>query len=183
MWPSPRPFRNHSAVVLCSAGSIARQRPESRVWRRSSGLTGHSRVVSADWAISPGAGFRYGRYGRNAWTESGADALSLSAPDQRIASQQATVGVDVARPIGRLGLRASTTYQRELTNGRTTTTLQLADPVDGRFVVDGHPLGRDTVTGEVGAALRMKGAELWLGYQARHALGQTRQALQLGLRF
>ena len=108
------------------------------------------------WAIRPGAGLRYARYGRHAWTESGADAMSLSAGDQAIPSKQVDLGIQVARAIGPFGMHASAAYRRELTDGQTATTLQLSDRAVGRFRVDGLAFAPDTLTTRVDATLRVK---------------------------
>ena len=155
-------------------------------------LTGLATEVLADAALvshlgqfelRPSAGLRVARYGRNAAAESGADALSLTSPEQSIVSRQATFGITASRPLGRFGVSASGGYQRELTDGRITTTLQVSDSAAGDFTVDGPSLARNAVTADAGVTMRLKGVQLWLGYDAKHARGETRQGIQLGLRF
>src|SRR5690606_8005693 len=60
---------------------------ETSVW-------GEWRVQRAlgSWMVQPGVGVRHARYRRNAWSEDGAGALSLSAPRQTATSSQAEVG-------------------------------------------------------------------------------------------
>jgi uncharacterized protein with beta-barrel porin domain len=135
------------------------------------------------WAVRPSAGLRYARYARRAWTESGADMLSLSAPAQAIASAQADVGVRVARARGRFRPSASAAYRRELTEGRTSTLLQLSDRADGVFVVDGLLLARDTLTARTGFMLQVDYFDLALAYEARHAPHQTRHGIQFSVGF
>ena len=155
-------------------------------------LTGLATEILADAALvshlgqfelRPSAGLRVARYGRNAAAESGADALSLTSPEQSIVSRQATFGISASRPLGRFGVSASGGYQRELTDGRITTTLQVSDSAAGDFTVDGPSLARNAVTADAGVTMRLKGVQLWLGYDAKHARGETRQGIQLGLRF
>jgi Autotransporter beta-domain len=155
-------------------------------------LTGLATEVLADAAlvshigqfeIRPSAGLRVARYGKNAAAESGAGALSLTSPEQSIVSRQTTFGIAASRPFGRFGVSASGGYQRELTDGRITTTLQVSDSAAGDFTVDGLSLARNAVTADAGVTMRLKGVQLWLGYDAKHARGETRQGIQLGLRF
>ena len=135
------------------------------------------------WDIHPGAGLRYARYRRDAATESGAESLSLTSPDQTTSSEQGSVAVSAGRSFGRFGVRSSVGYQRELGDDRLTTRLQLSDVSAGAFTVDGPSLARDTVTGEAGATIRLRGVQLSLSYEARRARAETRHSIQLGLRF
>jgi outer membrane autotransporter protein len=140
-------------------------------------------VRRGSWAMRPSASWRYARYGRSAWTETGGDALSLSAPEQTFASAQAETSLHVARVFGRLRPDVSTSYRRELAAGQTTTTLQLSDSADGLFLVNGLPLARDIVTARTGLTFQTDRFDLTLAFDARHGSGQTRRALQFGLGF
>ena len=160
--------------------------------RATSSLSGLATELWGDWAflghlgqwvVRPGAGVRYARYGRDGWTEKGADALSLSAPPQTTPSSQVNLGVHIGRTIGRFGSRASATYARELTDGRTTTTVQISDRTDGRFRVNGLSLAPAALMTRLDATLQLKKLELSLGYQARHTRGQMGQAIQFGMTF
>ena len=133
--------------------------------------------------LRPSAGLRVARYGRNGAAEFGADSLSLISPEQAIVSRQAMLGISASRSLGRFGVIASGGYQRELTDGRTTTTLQLSNAPAGLFTVDGASLARDGITADAGVTMRLKGVQLSLGYDAKHARSETRQGIQLGLRF
>ena len=131
----------------------------------------------------PSAGLRAARFGRNAAAEAGADSLSLTSPEQSIASRQATVGISANHSMGRLRLSGSGGYQRELTDGRTTATLQVSDHARGLYTIEGASLALNAVTADAAVTLQLKGVQLSLGYEAKHARGETRQGIQLGLRF
>ena len=77
------------------------------------------------------------RYARDAWTETGAAALSLSADDQTVSSVQADAGVRFTRTANRMRPFAAALYRRELTDGRTPAVLGLGQGDQGQFVVDG----------------------------------------------
>ena len=141
------------------------------------------RIRVREWAVRPSAGLRYARYARRAWTERDAGALSLSAPDQTVSSMQADLGVHLARTTGRLRPFAATAARRELTDGLTATTLQLSDTADGLFVVNGLRLARNIVSARVGFTFQAQALEVSLAYEARHALSQTGQAVQLAVGF
>jgi uncharacterized protein with beta-barrel porin domain len=140
-------------------------------------------VPLGGWTLQPGVGLRYARYARHAWSESGADALSLSAQDQFLGSSQADFGVRVMRASGRFRPNASAAYRRELTSGQTSTTLQLTDRPDGIFTINGIPLSPDTLTMRAGFVIQGARVDLSLAYEARRAFNQTRQAVQFGAGF
>jgi hypothetical protein len=135
------------------------------------------------WSFSPSVSLRYARYGRRAWAEDGADALSLTAPDQTFSSKQADAGLLFHRTTGRFRPLASATYRRELNNRQTAATLVLSGLADGTFVVDGLPLARDTVVGRSGLTFRTGSSEVSLIYEWRRAQAQMRQAIQFSLGF
>ena len=135
------------------------------------------------WILQPGVGLRYARYTRNAWTEAGADSLSLAAPHQFVASDQIDVGVHFLRGSGRFRPNASAAYRRELGTGNTGTTLQLAGSPDGLFTLNGIPLASDTLTVRAGFLVQAARFNLSLGYEARRAFDQTFQAIQFGAGF
>jgi len=138
---------------------------------------------SDQWSVRPDVGLRYARYGRKAWTETGAHALSLSAPSQSLPSAQASVGLHVERAGNRTGPFGMVAYRRELTDGRVTETVQFSENPANTFVVDGLGLARDMVMGGFGFRMANANVNLAIGYQARHASGQTRNTINLVLGF
>jgi autotransporter-associated beta strand protein len=135
------------------------------------------------WSVRPTAALRYARYARGPWTEHGADALSLSAPDQFVASAQSDAGIHLARVTGLVRPTASATYRRELTSGRTTSSLQLGNLADGGFQVDGVPFAQDTFMVRTGLTFQTDNLDMSVGFDFKRSSGQTRQGLQIGLGF
>ena len=123
------------------------------------------------------------RYSFQAWQESGADSLSLSAPDQAISSVQAGAGVHLMRSVGRFRPTVSTAYRRELTDGRTATTIQLLDGSKGLFLVDGLRLAKNTISIRPGFIFRTVQYDLSLAVDLRRAAQQNRRALEFGFGF
>ncbi len=156
---------------------------------QSSGLAtdvwGEERFNAAvgSWSFSPSVSLRYARYGRHAWAESGADALSVSAPTQSFSSKQGDMGISVTRSSGLFRPLVSATYRRELGDRATAATLALSRAADGTFVVFGLPLARDTVVGRAGMTFRAGSSDLSLTYEWRGARAQMRQAIQFSLGF
>lgn len=136
-------------------------------------------LTRGSWRLQPGAGLRTARYGRSAWTESGANALSFTAPSQAMRSSQVDAGLRVARLHGRIRPAASASYRRELGDGATPLTLQISPDAAGRFTVGGAPFAADRVLGSLGAAMDM----WWFGYGIDAAANQTRHSVNFGVSF
>ena len=134
------------------------------------------------WNVQPTLGMRRARYGLSAWSEIGADALSLSAGSQSIASTQADAGIRLSRSIGGFQPFVSAMHRRELTDGRTTVRLRLGDHPDGAFDVEGLRFA-DTVAFEAGFTLRRRNIGMSLWYDARRTRQQMRHIVQLGIGF
>ena len=135
------------------------------------------------WAVRPGTTVRYARYARDAWVERDALSLSLTGPDQTIASFQGEVGLGATRMTGRWRPYASTTYRRELGSGRTVTALRLGDGSDGVFEIAGQALARDTFAARAGLLFRTDRYDMSLAFDFRQASGQTRHGLDFGFGF
>ena len=135
------------------------------------------------WKLQPTAGVRRARYGLSEYTETGADALSLSAPARSINSLQADMGVRVTRAIGSLRPYLGGVVRRELTSGRTSVGLNLANDPNGSFEVDGLKLTKHSTIGQAGLLFQTRGVGLSLMYEARGNSEQVRQTIQLGIDF
>src|SRR5579871_4781193 len=142
-----------------------------------------SEAVAGGWAFQPRAGIRYAHFANDAWSESDAGALSLAAPAQATASAQADGGIRIARATGSVSPFGVFTYRRELTDGATTTAVQLTTNAAGEFTVDGLPFARDTVLVGGGVRMPLGRGDLSVTYQLRHADGQTRHTASVGIGF
>jgi autotransporter-associated beta strand protein len=137
----------------------------------------------ASWALRPNIGIRTARYGRRAWQERGAEALSLAAREQSIRSTQADIGLTFARTARRFRPELSVNYRRELRDGRTSQRLYLVDPSAGEFRADGPDLANETLMGRVGSWVEWHRIRMALAYEVRRGSGQTRHTGQLGFGF
>jgi uncharacterized protein YhjY with autotransporter beta-barrel domain len=135
------------------------------------------------WLVRPAASFRSARYSRDAWNETGANSLSLSAPAQSLWSAQVGAGVQVIRRTGRFRPAVSSTYRRELTDGRTATTLQLLGDPDGRFVADGLFLAKNAISIRPGFVFLTDQLRMSLAVDLRRASMQNRRSLEFGIGF
>jgi uncharacterized protein with beta-barrel porin domain len=135
------------------------------------------------WVAHPETTFRYARYGRGTWNESGAQGLSLTGQEQAITSVQGGIGARVTRMNGRFRPNASATYRRELSNGRTMTSLQLPNHSDELFYISGAELPRNSFAAHAGLNFEADRFGLSLGFDLRRASGQTRNAIEFGVGF
>jgi uncharacterized protein YhjY with autotransporter beta-barrel domain len=140
-------------------------------------------VRVARWMVRPVATFRSARYSRAAWSETGADSLSLSSTAQALWSAQVGGGLQVVRSTGRFRPTVSTTYRRELTDGRTAMTLQLLDGSSGRFVTEGLFLPKNMISIQPGLVFRTDEYEVFVNVDFRRASMQNRRSLEFGLGF
>ena len=81
------------------------------------------------------------------------------------------------RPIG-AGL-----YRRELTTGRTTTTLQIGDRPDGLYTVDGLPLPIDEGIAQAGMTFLKARVGASVFYEIHGSRQRLRQTLQFVMGF
>ncbi len=152
---------------------------ETSVW-------GEWRVQHAvgSWMLQPGVGVRHARHRRDAWSETGAGALSLSAPAQTTTSRQAEAGARFVRTVGRIRPELDASYRRELGRGDTDTVLQMGSAADGVFTVTGVPFAAHRVIGRAGVAARVgMRTDLSVWYRFHAGSGQVRHALDLGVGF
>jgi len=89
----------------------------------------------------------------------------------------------LTRAVGKVRPFGAGRYRRELTNGRTTTAMQIGDRPDGAYEVDGLLLPKDEIAGEGGAMFVTPRVGLALSYAFQRSQHQTRQTLQIGVGF
>jgi outer membrane autotransporter protein len=144
---------------------------------------GEARVgaMLGSWNVQPTAGVRRSHYGLTAWSETGGDALSLSASGQAIGSTQVDASVRFTRTAGRFHPFLSTRLNRELTGGRTRTTLRIGDGPDGDFDIEGLRLARQTIVGQAGFSFLRNTLGLSMWYEAHHAHRQMRHIVQFAI--
>ena len=135
------------------------------------------------WDLQPTIGLRAARFGVGGWEETGAQALSLTAPSQANHSVQADGGVRLSRALGRFRPYVGGIYRREVSAGRIAATLQLGEGAGGLFEVDGLSLSKDVCVGQAGVILLRNDFSVLLGYEARRARQQTRHTLHLAVGF
>lgn len=88
-----------------------------------------------------------------------------------------------SRTIGSLRPYLGGVVRRELTSGRTSVGLNLANDPNGFFEADGLKLTKHSTIGQAGLLFQTRGVGLSLMYEARGNREQVRQTIQLGIDF
>jgi fibronectin-binding autotransporter adhesin len=136
-----------------------------------------------EWDLQPTGSLRAAWYHQNAWTESGADSLSLTGPETTVNSTQAGVGIRFSRVIGGVRPFVSGFYRHELTDGFNSTMAQIGPDPRGLYRVDGIALARNVTIGQGGLTFIHNSFGLSLIYQINVSSPQIWQSLQLGIGF
>jgi autotransporter-associated beta strand protein len=172
--PTGRPLFGPVDRIAVSAPSG----PATELW-----LDGRFVARLGSWDAQPMGGLRSAWFHLGEWTESGADALSLSGPAQTTRSLQADAGLRLLRAVGRVRPLFQGTYRRELAGGGTTTTVELSDLPGGRFEVEGVPFTLDEVIGQAGLMFLTDRMGFSVFYEMQRARSQSRQSLQVSVGF
>ncbi|MGE5243047.1 MAG: autotransporter-associated beta strand repeat-containing protein [Betaproteobacteria bacterium] len=135
------------------------------------------------WTYNYHIGLRHVRFSRDAFTESGAGALSLAAFAQFVSESEANVNINAFRHDGNIRPYFHVNYRRDLTGGAIETVQQFVDRPDTAFSAQGIPLPQDTLMGRGGVTMTMAGLEWNFDYQFRRATGQRSHMLRFRVRF
>jgi hypothetical protein len=136
-------------------------------------------TYTLDWMV----GVRHARVTRDAFDETGASALSLTAGDDTLSLTQTDVKLHLWRHEGNVRPFFETTVRRELTDGETTTAVQFTGVDNSSFKVDGLTVPGNTFIGRGGVTWRTWLGNLTFEYQLHKSPGQTRQTADLRVRF
>ncbi len=128
-------------------------------------------------------GYRRATFTRRGFIESGADSLSLEMPEQTVRLRQVNALLNMWRREGDFRPFGEFLYRREITDGRTTATLEFPDEGDSRFAVDGLPAPKNIVKLEVGATWYTRSYIWRFEYRYRNATGQTTHGGSLHVSF
>jgi autotransporter-associated beta strand protein len=141
-------------------------------------------VKVGGWNYDARVGYRRANYGRGAWSETGAQSLSLKAAAQSQNSKQSDIRINAFKRTGAWRPHWSFAYKRELGNRDTSTNVQLADASNTQFVVNGLPMPATTLTARGGVTYHSAlGLQYTLDYEVHRAAGQADQGLHFRVRF
>jgi autotransporter-associated beta strand protein len=178
MVPSP------SGEVPLSEGIDREATSDQQAWARDAWGEWQDTFRVKGWTLDSKVGWRHARLSTEGWTEAGADAISLQGLPQTLKLTETDVMINLFRRTGTWRPRGMFTYRRELQADDTGAAVQFVDQPDSRFVTNGVPLGRDTVTALAGLTFRSaSGLEYTLRYEVRRSTGELRQRVGFRVRF
>lgn len=137
------------------------------------------KTYSLEWFF----GLRRVTFGRQGFVETGANALSLLAPNQTVKMRQADARFYIWRRERDVRPYLEIMYRRELTAGLNTLKVEFDDIPNSGFQVEGLPMPRNMFSARGGVTLMT-----WLGawtfeYHYRHAPNQTVHGGDIRVRF
>jgi subtilase-type serine protease len=156
-------------------------------WETSGLVEAGLRRAIATMHVRPFVAIDCTRVGREAFTETGADAIALTAAAATTQSVRAGLGVRLSHPVGSAHgwtPRGELRYLRELASAATPFTAAFVDAPATPFTIHSATLGRDAAIGSVGI-LGAVGARLVLSadYRAAFETNHRGQAVVLGVAF
>jgi autotransporter-associated beta strand protein len=171
-------------LTLLDEGIDREATSEQKGWVSDGWSEYHDSLKIKTWTLDWKAGWRYVRFTRESWVETGAGAISLEAPAQTLTLNEADALVHVFKRTGAIRPRALFTYKRELFEQGSDVAMQFVDQPEGQFTTSGMPAGKDTITALGGLTfVTPSGLEYAVRYEIRHATGELRQKLAFRIRF
>ena len=143
----------------------------------------------ASATITPFGRFQISGVTQNAFSESGAQSLSLNVAQQTTNSQRTTVGADLATSIGlgndrKLDLAVRLGWMHEFADTGRPITAAFGGAPGNSFTVFAAPPGRNSAVVGLSAIANIAAAtQLYLRYDAEIATGTDNHAINLGVRF
>ena len=143
----------------------------------------------ASASITPFGRFQISSVTQNAFSESGAQSLSLNVAQQTTNSQRTTIGADLASSIGlgnerKLDLAVRLGWQHEFADTGRPITAAFAGAPGNAFTVFGATPARDSaVVGLLASTTIAAATQIYLRYDGGVGGGTDNHALNLGVRF
>jgi fibronectin-binding autotransporter adhesin len=171
-------------LTLLDEGIDREATSEQKGWVSDGWSEYHDSLKVQTWTLDWKAGWRYVRFTRESWVETGAGAISLAAPAQTLTLNEADALVHLFKRSGAIRPRALFTYKRELFEQGSEVAMHFVDQPEGQFTTSGMPTGKDTITALGGLTfVTPSGLEYAVRYEVRHATGELRQKLAFRIRF
>ena len=139
--------------------------------------------------ITPFGRFQISSVTQNAFSESGAQSLSLNVAQQTTNSQRTTIGADLGSAIGlgnerKLDLAFRLGWQHEFADTGRPITAAFAGAPGNSFTVFGAPPARDSRRRRLlGHRQHRRGTQVYLRYDGGVGSGTDNHAINLGVRF
>ena len=137
-----------------------------------------------EWTLDSKAGWRTARFGRDAFNESGAGAISLEGDATSLVSHESHFEVHLFKKTGGWRPRMLVTYRREFGDDVTTADVNFENRPDSQFQVSGLPIPRNTFNGLFGLTVQSQiGLQYIFEYETQQASGESHHAFHFRMRF
>jgi len=136
------------------------------------------------WTLDSKLGLRAAHYGRNAFSETGASAISLDGRPDALKTRESDINFHLFRRSGAWRPRVQLDFRRQIGDDATSADVQFAGRSGSRFVVNGLPVPQNAFQGVFGLTMRTQaGLELTLEYETEQAPDEAHNAVHFRMRF
>jgi fibronectin-binding autotransporter adhesin len=136
------------------------------------------------WTLDSKLGVRAAHYSRRAFSETGANAISLDGNPDALASRESDVNIHLFRRSGVWRPRVLLDFRRQIGDEAPTADVQFAGRADSQFIVNGLPVPRNAFQGLFGLTMRTgSGFELTFEYETQQAVDESHNAVHFRMRF
>jgi uncharacterized protein with beta-barrel porin domain len=136
------------------------------------------------WTLDSKLGLRAAHYSRNAFSETGANAISLDGRPDALKTRESDINIHLFRRSRTWRPRVQLDFRRQIGDGATSADVQFAGRSDSQFVVNGLPVPHNAFQGVFGLTMRTQaGLELTLEYETEQAPDEAHNAVHFRMRF
>ena len=136
------------------------------------------------WTLDSKLGVRAAHYSRNAFSETGANAVSLDGSSDALETRESDININLFRRSGAWRPRVLLDFRRQIGEQAPTADVQFAGRADSQFVVNGLPVPRNAFQGLFGLTMRTQsGLEMTVEYRNRAGAGRSAQCDHFRMRF
>ena len=136
------------------------------------------------WTLDSKLGLRAAHYSRNAFSETGANAVSLDGSSDALETRESDINIHLFRRSGAWRPRVLLDFRRQIGDQAPTADVQFAGRADSQFVVNGLPVPRNAFQGLFGLTMRTQsGLEMTVEYETEQAPDEAHNAIHFRMRF
>jgi uncharacterized protein with beta-barrel porin domain len=136
------------------------------------------------WTLDSKLGLRAAHYSRSAFSETGANAVSLDGSADALRTRESDVNINLFRRSGAWRPRVLLDFRRQIGDQAPTADVQFAGRADSQFVVNGLPVPRNAFQGLFGLTMRTQsGLEMTVEYETEQAPDEAHNAVHFRMRF
>ncbi len=136
------------------------------------------------WTLDSKIGLRAAHYSRNAFNETGANAVSLDGSPDALKTRESDININLFRRTGAWRPRVLLDFRRQIGDQAPTADVQFAGRSDSQFTVNGLPVPQNAFQGLFGLTMRTQsGLEWTIEYETQQAQDESHNAVHFRMRF